>query len=203
MRFKRMLLLGLVLSMLCTVTAFADSGTYYQGYLTANLQVNDKPISEGRVPPFVIDGSTVVPLRKAAEALNALVAWDNDTKTAKLYRPNVNMFFSEEVSGKDYTIKKPFSRVDKGKTLSFVVFVQADNIKTAVDGFRISVIAPNGSIVNDLDDSTVERYISDDSFWYTLPLKLRFSQTGTYTVSFSFLYNGDYQVVAEKTIKSE
>jgi hypothetical protein len=189
--------------MLCTVTAFADSGTYYQGYLKANLEVNDNPISEGRVPPFVIDGSTVVPLRKAAEALNALVAWDNDTKTAKLYRPNVNMFFSEEVSGKDYTIKKPFSRVDSGKTLSFVVFVQADSIKTTVDGFRISVIAPNGSIVNNLDDSTVYRSISDDSFWYTLPLKLRFSQTGTYTVSFSFLYNGDYQVVAEKTIKSE
>jgi hypothetical protein len=208
MRAKRTLMLGMVIALLCTVTAFADSDTF-EGYSKAKLRVNGEEVSVDGVPAFVIDGATVIPLRQAAEALHAMVKWNNTTRTADLYKPNVHMLFGEDIEQNGGGLFKKsehtdlistFSRVPNGKNLNFSIMVQVDELTTAVDGYRVTVIAPDGTEAYRAQE---DKSITDESFWLQFQQKIKFSQKGKYTVKFAFLYDGDYTVVAEKQILSE
>ena len=97
------------------------------------------------VPPLIVDGNTVLPLRAMSDALQALVKWDNSNKTAYLYKPNVHMFFTTEVR-KDSAIV-PFGVVEHGKEADFIVFAQVDNLKTSINSVRVSVVSPSGKSV--------------------------------------------------------
>lgn len=198
MKAKKILIAAFVLSMFCTVTAFADSDTY-EGFTKATVRVNDNDLAVDGTPAFIINGNTVLSLREASEALQALVSWDAAGKVANIYKPNVSMFFAEDIT-KDNSIRKPFSRVDQGSNLKFVIFAQVDNLKANVSGFRISIMDPDGKMVSHVDETTDN---PGESFWYTSPFEVNFAEAGNYTVKFSFLYNGDYRVVAEKQIESK
>ena len=107
MQAKRSIILCVAFMLLCTATVFADSmwGTY-NGYEKVKVFVNDTELAENDVPAIVMNGSTLLPLRQTANSLNAIVKWDNDRKTANIYKPNVHMFIAEEV-GKNYSLKNP------------------------------------------------------------------------------------------------
>lgn len=204
MKAKRIALLLFVFSMLFGASVFADSlWGNYEGYSKAKVRVNgtDLQISDSDVPAFVINNRTVLPLREVANSLHALVKWDDASKIADIYKPNVHMFFAMDVSNKDYSLQKPFAKVDQGKTVNFVVFSQVDNLKVKVNGFRISIIAPNGEQAAPSLDVPLDT--NEDSFWYPWPFKVAFAQKGNYTVQFSFLYNNEYTVVSEKIITAE
>jgi hypothetical protein len=47
------------------------------------LVVNGKPI-QAEVAPRIVDGTTLVPIRAAAEALGAVVSWDGETSTVSI-----------------------------------------------------------------------------------------------------------------------
>lgn len=47
---------------------------------TVNVVINGKPLNTD-APAQIIDGRTMVPMRAVFEALDASIAWDNDTKT--------------------------------------------------------------------------------------------------------------------------
>lgn len=86
--------LAVVLLLSLSVAVFASTGTK-----TAQLAYRDIKVSlDGRqftpkdaagnvVEPFIIDGTTYLPVRAVAEALNLNVEWDNATSTVKLTRP--------------------------------------------------------------------------------------------------------------------
>jgi hypothetical protein len=204
MKAKRVLTLILVFSMLFTATVFADGlWGQYEGFSRAKVRINnaDLQVPDGEVPAFVINGRTVLPLRQLADTTQTLLKWDNATKTADLYKPNVHMFIAQDVSNKDFSLQKPFGRVDQGKTMNFVVFAQVDNLKTDVQGFRVTIEDPNGKQATDPLVVPLEK--SEESFWYPWPFKVNFAEKGNYTVKFAFLLDGQYTVVSQKVIVSE
>ncbi|GIP39742.1 hypothetical protein J31TS4_30220 [Paenibacillus sp. J31TS4] len=203
MKAKRILILACIIFLFGTVTAFADSlWGRYENYNKARVYLNDTELapSSGGVPSFIINGTTVVPLRQLAEELEATVQWNNDTLTAKIYKPNVHMFVSLDVD-KDYSVKRPFGKVNHGETRNFVVSTQVDSLKAKATGFMLTIKAPNGQ--NAVEPLTVPLDGVNDSFWYTWPFQVNFSQKGDYTVTFSLLVDGDYTVASRKTIRSE
>jgi hypothetical protein len=214
MKAKRLIVLTLVFSMVFGATVYADSlwGSY-NGFPKAKVFVNDSEVTfkDGEVPALVIDGSTVLPIRKVAEKLQAIVQWDKDTMTANIYKPNVHMFVSEDVkidkNKQVAVIKSPFSVVETGKTVQFVVVVQVDGLKAETTGFKLSIIKPDG------DEYDSKEVLPDNSsssrlpsiFGYTsLPFDVKFSQKGTYLIRFSFKDKEDkYTIISQKSIVSE
>jgi hypothetical protein len=214
MKAKRLIILTLVFSMVFGATVYADSlwGTY-SGYQKAKVFVNDSEVTfkDGEVPAIVIDGSTVLPIRKVAEKLQAIVEWDKDTMTANIYKPNVHMFVSEDVkidkNKQVAVIKSPFSVVETGKTVQFVVVVQVDGLKAEATGFKISIIKPDGDEYDskEVTAGSTSTSLLPSIFGYTsLPFDLKFSQKGTYLVRFSFKdKDNNYTVISQKSIVSE
>jgi hypothetical protein len=218
MKAKRLIILTLVFSLVFGATVYADSlwGNYRE-FPKAKVLVNDTELTfkDGEVPAFVIDGSTVLPIRKVAESLQAIVKWDKDTMTANIYKPNVHMFVSEDVkiekNKQVSSIKSPFSVVETGKTVDFVVVLQVDGLKANSTGFKISIIKPDGDEYVSTDYSADSGSTSNSTtsklpliFGYTSPFNVKFSQKGTYLVRFSFKGTDDkYTVVSQKSIVSE
>ena len=76
--------------LLCSVVALAAGGSYTKEliakYVGVNLVVNGTTITpkdaDGNiVEPFIVDGTTYLPVRAVAEALGQEVGWDGNTKT--------------------------------------------------------------------------------------------------------------------------
>lgn len=201
MRIKRIVLFAVLIFTIGTVTAFGESlwGSY-EGYSKARVMINDVVLEEEDVPAVIMNGRTMLPLRQLTESLQATVKWDNETLTANIYKPNVHMFVSLDVD-KDYSIKKPFGKVARGETRDFVVSTQVDQLKVNAKGFQITIVSPNGDMAH--DPVTVDLDNASESFWYTWPFKVQFSQKGDYVVQFSLLVDGEYTVVSQKTIVSE
>lgn len=205
MKVQRILALMLMFFVLSTAAVVASSiWGDFKGNNIARLIVNEETVEFGDtdVPPLIVDGKTVLPLRAVSDALQALVKWDNSNKTAYLYKPNVHMFFTTEVR-KDSAIV-PFGVVEKGKEADFIVFAQVDNLKTKINSVRVSVVSPSGkSVITPVVKSISE---SKDSFWLKVPLYgVSFNEAGTYVVKFAMKQDGsnDYSVVSEKQIQSE
>jgi len=153
------------------------------------------------VPALMINGKTMLPLRKVAESLQAIVNWDDSTQTVSIYKPNVNMFISKSVD-KDNTVHLPFGAVDLGSTQTFVVFAQVDTLEVATSGFKISLISPSGIVVDSQEFALTS---PQEYFWYTCPFKNEnFNESGNYHVDFSFMgADNNYVVVAQKVIVSK
>ncbi|NOU85048.1 hypothetical protein GC102_04530 [Paenibacillus sp. LMG 31460] len=205
MKVQRILALMLMFFVLSTAAVVASSiWGDFKGNNIARLIVNEETVEFGDsdVPPLIVDGKTVLPLRAVSDALQALVKWDNSNKTAYLYKPNVHMFFTTEVR-KDSAIV-PFGVVEKGKEADFIVFAQVDNLKTSINSVRVSVVSPSGkSVITPVVKSISE---SKESFWLKVPLYgVSFNEAGTYVVKFAMKQDGsnDYSVVSEKQIQSE
>ncbi|MDQ0900058.1 MULTISPECIES: stalk domain-containing protein [unclassified Paenibacillus] len=205
MKVQRILALMLMFFVLSTAAVVASSiWGDFKGNNIARLIVNEETVEFGDsdVPPLIVDGKTVLPLRAVSDALQALVKWDNSNKTAYLYKPNVHMFFTTEVR-KDSAIV-PFGVVERGKEADFIVFAQVDNLKSSINSVQVSVVSPSGkSVITPVVKSISE---SKESFWLKVPLYgVSFNEAGTYVVKFAMKLDGsnDYSVVSEKQIQSE
>jgi hypothetical protein len=204
MKFRRVTILTLAFFMVAGGAAFAGSrwGTY-EGYSKVQVNVNDTGISSGKVPAFVINGSTMIPLRESGEALHSIIKWDSTNQTANIYKPNVNMIVAQDLGFKKNTVdsvSKPFFKATKGSNTAFKVFVQVDSLLIGVDGFKLSVIDPYGSEVDYREEPTP---VYQDYLWYTSYFDVKFSEGGNYTLRFAFNVDGSYVTVGEKLIVSE
>ncbi|UUZ85753.1 copper amine oxidase N-terminal domain-containing protein [Paenibacillus sp. P26] len=204
MKVPRLLTLVLSLSLFGTAGAFASSmWGDYEGYAKARVMINnnEKTFADGETPAFLIKGSTVFPVRLLSESLQALVKWDNASKTIEIHKPNVHMFVAKKVND-DYSISKPFGGVKKGDRFDFAVFAQVDSLTTPISSFKISIVSPSGEVV-----ASHEKAVNGqkESFWYPWPFNVSFNETGNYVVKFSIKPDdaSDYTVVSEKVILSE
>jgi hypothetical protein len=164
--------------------------------------MNNVEVPAGDVPGFMIGGRVVLPLRELSDSLKAVVKWDEETKTAYLYKPNVHMFVARDIA-KDDSPKTPFGKVSKGNKLDFVVAAQVDSLTTPIHSFKIELVSPEGAVIRSVVSLQQE---SKESFWYSWPLEsVSFDTVGTYKVQFKIKLNEaqDYTVVSEKTIISE
>lgn len=203
MKIRRVAVLALAFFLVAGGAAVAGSrwGTY-EGYSKVQVNVNDHSLSSS-VPAFVINGSTMLPLRETAAALDAITKWDSSNQTANIYKPNVNMIVAQDLGFKKNTVdsvSKPFFKATQGSNTAFSVFVQVDSLLSSVDGFKLSVIDPYGNTVDYKESDTP---IYQDYLWYTSYFDVNFSQSGDYTVELAFKVDGDYVTVGKKLIVSE
>lgn len=202
MNMKRLAVLTAALVVLGTGIAYANSPWGdFQGMPKVKVQMNNEEVLTGDVPAFMIGGQVMVPLDKLSESLKAAVKWDDASKTASIYRPNVHMVVAKDIA-KDDSPKVPFGKVSKGNKLDFVVAVQVDSLATPIYSFKIELVSPEGAIIR----SVVFLQDSKESFWYSWPLEsVSFDSLGKYKVQFKIKLNEaeDYSVVSEKTIISE
>ncbi|GAA3407238.1 stalk domain-containing protein [Paenibacillus hodogayensis] len=204
MKMKRLAALTATLVVLGAGIVYAGSPWgEYQGYTKVRVQVNNTEVPAGDVPAFMIDGRVVLPLRELSDSLNAIVKWDDASKTAYLYKPNVHMFVAKDIA-KDDSPKTPFGKVSKGNKLDFVVAAQVDSLTTPIQSFKIDLVSPEGAIIRSTNAVTLQG--GKDSFWYSWPLEsVTFDSTGKYKVQFKIKLDDahEYSVVSEKTIVSE
>lgn len=92
MRKKIILISALFVSLVFLLgVSGAVKPLYYKIYPVVNIIVNGTEINvaEGDVPAFQIDGRTMVPIRMVAEALNADVEWDEQTRSVKITKEEI------------------------------------------------------------------------------------------------------------------
>ena len=90
------ILIGVILGLFMTVTstlAVTETVNKELFYNNIKIELNEEEImpadaNGNYVEPFVIDGTTYLPVRAVANALNLNVAWDGDTNTVKLSTQN-------------------------------------------------------------------------------------------------------------------
>lgn len=204
-RFRRAAALTLAFFLVAGGAAIAGSrwGTY-EGYSKVQVNANDQQISSA-VPAIMMNGTTMLPLRETASALNSFIKWDDGNQTANIYRPNVNIIVSRKLEQNKTTeitgVSEPFYKVvrDSRNRFPFGVFVQLDSLKTTVNGFRISVLDPSGTELAKTESSnTIYDYL-----WTSAEFFIKFSEAGNYTVRFALDVDGEFVTVGEKVIVSE
>lgn len=94
-KFKRVLSLVLVFSMLLSTTIFMNAATQIKLVIDGNTVASD-------VAPVVISGTTLVPVRVVTETLGADVDWNSNTKQATIKTAAYTIVFT--VGSKSYTV---------------------------------------------------------------------------------------------------
>ena len=96
MKCKKVICMVLVLAAVFATTAFATVGsrTAELFYNNIKVMINGKEVTPmdangNAVEPFVIDGTTYLPVRGVASALGMNVGWDSATSTVTLDNPGV------------------------------------------------------------------------------------------------------------------
>jgi hypothetical protein len=82
---KRTLLFILAFLMFGTIAGASSINGDYKGNPIVNVVVNGKVVVTD-VPAITLDGTTLIPLRAASEALGATVTWDGTSYTANISR---------------------------------------------------------------------------------------------------------------------
>ena len=96
MKCKKVICMVLVLAAVLATTAFATVGsrTAELFYNNIKVMINGKEVTPtdangNAVEPFIIDGTTYLPVRGVASALGMNVGWDSATNTVTLDNPGV------------------------------------------------------------------------------------------------------------------
>lgn len=89
---KRKTIIAAILTLALCVTSFVQEKASYEASAQGNIQVfiENKPLSLS-IPPYMENGTTMVPVREIAEALGAIVLYTKETngsRTVKLKREN-------------------------------------------------------------------------------------------------------------------
>lgn len=108
--------------------------------LPITVNVNGKMVISD-AEPTVIDGRTLLPLRAAAEALNAKVDWNESANQATITKDNITLVFtvnqkSFTKNGKTIALDVPLSTQNNRIYLPVRAFSEALNIQTHWDGKR-------------------------------------------------------------------
>ncbi|AZN40584.1 stalk domain-containing protein [Paenibacillus albus] len=186
MKFRKLLLLTLVLSLWGGTMLFADATSQRVRVILNGSELDDSGI--------FTDGKSYLSIRQIANNLQSIVLWDDSSKKVTIYKPNVHMFLFQDT--------KIFGNVNKGDKLSFKVFAQIDDLKTEISAVKVTIANPSGneSLIQSNNVS-----IDKDNFWYrTDDYDYKFDSTGKYTINFYMKVAGmdDWKLVSEKTITS-
>lgn len=154
MKKKIFILIVTVLFLFSVANVYAGTSLYgyFQGYEKVKILIDGKEL-DSKVPGFIIDNTTVIPLRAVSEKFNVIVKWDDSTKTANLIQPNVNMqFTANPVYDKDkktYVVYSPFGKIPKSQRyhFSFYVYSEVDNLPYENVQVKVVLRDPEGQLV--------------------------------------------------------
>lgn len=214
---KRMIALLLVtLLLMAGFTTYAASD--YKGFNTVNVQINGKALVLD-VPAINFYGSTLLPLRKVAEALDAQVSWNAATQTADLIRPDINMILCDGVYYGDGngSVKSPdgttytdnaviYNNIgtkdwEKG-TYDLTAFVSVDDLnRKGVIEYRTLLLGVDGTALQ-TTPSSIELNSLDESFSTSTSFTaVTMDTAGDYKVLFQIKDAEGYKTVKSKTIE--
>jgi len=94
----RRTVLSLVILLALTATVYA--GAQYKGYPVVNVLVNAWELAFDDVPAVILDGRTMLPVRKVAESMNAIVTWNEQSRSVSILKPEVSVVFTETEDGR-------------------------------------------------------------------------------------------------------
>ncbi len=190
MKKKIILLISIALLFnIATVYAGTSIYGYFHSYSIVKVHVNGEKL-DSEVPGFIIDNTTVLPMRIVAEALNAIIVWDDENSTANIIKPNVNMQFTAnpvyDKEKKTYMIYSPFGKIPSNKRyhFNFHVYTEVDNLPREWIEIKVVLKDPDGQVVQEgnvqLYDATQENSLQYINFFK----EVDFVKTGNYYVEF-------------------
>ena len=185
MRFKKVLILLLLLTLMGGSMIFANASKY-------RLTINGKSLGD---LVAVVDGVRHVPVHLLASHFFSFVTWDDNKQIVHVNKPNIHMM---TISGT--TI---FQGVEKGSTVTFYVLVHGENLTTPISAARMDIVDPYDSEKEIYYESNPENL--DVFRLRTKDVKYKFSYAGEYKVR---LYmkpekGSDWVLVSEKTIYAQ
>lgn len=146
------LILVLVMVMVVSTTVFATVGSRTAEVLYDNIKIllNGKEVlptdaNGNAVEPFIIDGTTYLPVRGISSALGLNVGWDGTTNTVTLDNPGVFQGGVQVYDDKYVTIE--FAGCREKKSYSTTTYYADFNIKNKTDvtlTFQAEAIAFDG-----------------------------------------------------------
>ena len=146
--------LVLVVAILLSITAFATVGsrTAELFYNNIKIMINGKEVvptdaNGNAVEPFTIDGTTYLPVRAVATALNMNVGWDAATSTVTLDNPGVFQGGVQVYDDKYVTIEFAGCTAEKPYEWSDVEYHANFNVKNKTDAeltFQSDALSFNG-----------------------------------------------------------
>ena len=164
MKCKKVICMVLVLAAVLATTAFATVGsrTAELFYNNIKVMINGKEVTPtdangNAIEPFIIEGTTYLPVRGVASALGMNVGWDSATNTVTLDNPGVfkdgvvvyeDKYVTIEFAG--CSMEKPYEWSDIDYYVNFNITNKTDAELT----FDISTIALDGISyqISDMED---------------------------------------------------
>lgn len=174
------------------------------------ISINGQLLEDSVVPPFVVDGRTVLPLRDAADRFGAFVSYNEKKDRVEVTRPNVNLILFKDIleNYKDgYLMMYPFSKTLVDMPVKFFVYADVDHApKTDELNVFIRIIDPYGEEIYSSDVVSRDTRKSGSFFYmHQLPKKNYFKKTGEYHVQLLMKdpVSDKYIVVGENMILAE
>jgi hypothetical protein len=196
MKFKRMIILILMLSLIGTATVFAN-----ELGRTINLNINGKKVNSSA---FSVDNRSMVPIGEVSGSLGLITKWNAFTQTLDIYKPNVHITLYDAKNFKVDSFNRitgsPFGIVYEGSQ-SFAVHAQIDNLLTEIHSFQITITDPGDKTVYSSPEEKLKGY--RESLWYLIrSINIDFAETGKYTVNFLVkpTENSEFIAVSQKTV---
>jgi hypothetical protein len=187
----------------CVVYAASINGTF-AGLPIVNVNLNGEKLVTD-VPGVVLQGKTLLPARAIAENLDAVVTWDQNTMTASIVKPEVQMVFVSSMNeDKDgyWDLYGPYSIESVGQDKVVTIYYEIGPMEKKVYDYRFICREPDGDI---LSSSTVDAYEIDETGMagtYTYE-DLDFKQSGKFTFELQIKYGNEYKTVGHKTLVVE
>lgn len=190
MKKKILIILGIIL-LFNMVTIYAGTALYgyYLGYDKVKILIDGKEV-DTEIPGFIIENTTVLPLRVVAKSLDTIVVWNDELKTANIMKPNVNMqFTANPVFDKDkntYMIYGPFGKISANKRyhFSFHVYTEVDNLPKEVVNIKVVLKDPDGEVVEEGNVQTYDATEENSLQYINFFEEIDFTKTGNYSVEF-------------------
>jgi hypothetical protein len=200
MKLKRIILLVLAFVLVGTASAFADEAVEMYKGSKVKVVVNGETLD---VPGILltVDGKskTMLPSRDVADKLQAMVYWDDATRTVYISKPNVHITLTQPL--KDNVIGM-FAQVYYKNHYDFVVFTQMDNLPKNIRAVKFEITDPYGQVVTE-GEHIFESY-PGKMYWLPFKASMKFDYVGTYKVKVYMKSDAEdrYFLVSEKLLES-
>lgn len=202
MKWQKLLLPLCVLFVIGAGTVWADDVYEWYKAKEVRITINGEELSSKGllVEDENGDSTTMLPLRDIADALQAMVKWDEASQTVHLYKPNVHIFLS--TMNKDGSFGT-FGRVYYKEKHNFIIFSQIDSLEADVSALKFEILDPNGNRVYEHEQTLDVK--NENTIWVKSPnISLEFMHLGEYKVKLFMKPEGDdaYHLVSEKVFQS-
>ncbi|KAB3534713.1 hypothetical protein F8154_08285 [Alkaliphilus pronyensis] len=200
---RKTLILVAIIFLTFTIIATAAINGEYRGFPIVNVRVNGLNF-DMKIPAINFYGKTMLPVRDIGEALNAAIAWDGDTWTVDLVKPEIEMLFIEQLitdeDGKD-TLVNPFKATYVGNK-SFQLYLLMNKLTIGTHTYRVVIADPNGEIIKKSDEYNLQ--VDEKNivgFYQTISYDdIPLDKTGDYYFRFQLKIKDSFRTVHEKSL---